>query len=170
MAYDASPATTHNPATGSDAPAAWGDIVNENFAVLGGAWTAFTPAMTFSGGGSLTIGNGSIVGAYRLTGKTLKFRVTLTVGSTTSFGTGSWRFTLPGSSTNVAAEQTCGPARVFDGSTTYYASVVTAPSGATYVEVVSQTAASNGAHVTSAYPMTWGTSDVLSFSAEMEVA
>lgn len=60
----------------------------------GAAWTAFTPAWT----GSTTnpaIGNGTIVGRYRKVGKTVHFRVIITAGSTTTFGSGNYAIGLP---------------------------------------------------------------------------
>lgn len=45
-----------------------------------GPWTPFTPTVS----GSFALGNGSWAGsAYQLLGKTVRFRVVLTVGSTT---------------------------------------------------------------------------------------
>jgi len=41
------------------------------------------------------IGNGTIVGSYSRKGKEVTFRGKLTAGSTTTFGTGSWSFSLP---------------------------------------------------------------------------
>lgn len=58
------------------------------------AWQSYTPTIT-SGGGSPTIGNGTIVGRYQQIGKTVHFSIEVTNGSTTNFGTGSTSFSLP---------------------------------------------------------------------------
>ena len=60
------------------------------------AWTAYTPTWTVSAG-SVSIGNGTIAGRYRLIGKTVDFSFNWTAGSTTTYGTGGafWTFGLP---------------------------------------------------------------------------
>lgn len=58
------------------------------------AWTSYVPTWT----GTTTnpvIGNGTITGAYRRIGKTIEFRISVTAGSTTTFGTGVFQLTLP---------------------------------------------------------------------------
>lgn len=165
MVYDPDPAATHNPATNTVAPASIGDIWNANFAHLGAAWTSFTPAMTFSGGGSLTIGNGSITGAYLKVGKTLKLRIRLSVGSTTSFGTGIFRFTLPDSSTSAASEAIA--AWGYDSSADdFYPMAGVIDASATYIYLGSQGVGG----VTSAIPVTWANGDALVITGEIEIA
>jgi hypothetical protein len=58
------------------------------------AWTAYTPTWTGSGSNP-AIGNGSVVGRYKRIGKTIIFRVIITAGSTTTFGTGNYSIGLP---------------------------------------------------------------------------
>lgn len=60
----------------------------------GGPWTAYTPTWT-SDGTAPSAGNAVIAAAYEQVGKTVHFRLDLTFGSTTTFGTGSYRFGLP---------------------------------------------------------------------------
>jgi len=66
----------------------------------GGVWEIFyqegtyTPSWTALGTAP-AIGNGSISGYYIKTGKKVTARVNLLVGSTTTFGTGQWSFSLP---------------------------------------------------------------------------
>lgn len=59
-----------------------------------GAWTSYTPAWT-SNGTAPAIGNGSLTGAYSQVGKTIHFRLDWTVGSTSTMGTGVYRWSLP---------------------------------------------------------------------------
>lgn len=75
-------------------------------------WTAFTPTWTASGGGA-SVGNGSLIGRWRYTGRgTIAVRYALTFGSTTSGGSGEWLFTLPsGIAAHSAGEQVM-PCRV----------------------------------------------------------
>lgn len=48
-----------------------------------GAWTAYTPTL---GGTGWALGNGTIAGAYCQIGKVILFRITCTLGSTSTFG------------------------------------------------------------------------------------
>lgn len=59
-----------------------------------GAWTAYTPTWGASGTAPV-LGNGTISGKYCIIGKTCFFYVLLTLGSTSTVGTGGWNFTLP---------------------------------------------------------------------------
>jgi len=58
------------------------------------AWQSWTPTWT-GASGNPAIGNGTIIGRYLQTGKTVQFRLDILAGSTTTFGTGAWTFTLP---------------------------------------------------------------------------
>lgn len=60
----------------------------------GGAWTAYAPTLTGTVSNP-SIGNGSIIGRYRTSGKTVDFRIEILVGSTTTRGSGFWGVTLP---------------------------------------------------------------------------
>lgn len=51
------------------------------------SWTAVTTAPS--------IGNGSLIGNYSQIGKVVNWRIRFVAGSTTTFGTGAWRFSLP---------------------------------------------------------------------------
>ena len=58
------------------------------------AWTAYTPAWT----GTTTnpaIGNGTVSGSYLQIGKTISWRCIVTMGSTTTYGSGAWLISLP---------------------------------------------------------------------------
>jgi hypothetical protein len=73
-----------------DDGSAWHEILtatsgNSAYAPLSNntAWTTYTPTL-----GSMTLGNGSITGRYKQMGKTVTYRATLTLGSTTTFAGG----------------------------------------------------------------------------------
>ena len=59
-----------------------------------GDWITYTPVWTSSGTAPV-IGNGTLTGGYRRIGQQVDFWLEFTAGSTTTFGTGSWRFSLP---------------------------------------------------------------------------
>lgn len=72
----------------------------ETYRHTGGAWEIYyqegtwTPTWTASGTAP-AIGNGSISGSYIKVGKKVVASVSLLAGSTTTFGTGKWFFSLP---------------------------------------------------------------------------
>lgn len=59
-----------------------------------GSWHTYTPTWTTSGT-SPSLGNGTLTGRYMKIGRTVHVVVEFTAGSTTTFGTGTWSFTLP---------------------------------------------------------------------------
>lgn len=58
------------------------------------AWSSYTPAWT-SSGTAPALGNGTLTGAYIQHGSTVHVRIVLTLGSTSTVGTGLYRFSLP---------------------------------------------------------------------------
>lgn len=111
------------------------------------SWTGGTPA----------IGNGTLVGSQISRGDVVIVNITLTAGTTTTFGSGIWSFSLPA---GVTAARACiGEASAYDSSaTTWYNGLAVVASGATTVQVYGN-AATDG--FKSSLPMTWATSDTL---------
>jgi hypothetical protein len=70
--------------------------IRDNMLSLGAAWAAYTPVLTATTTNP-TLGNGTLVGAFIQPGggKTTDFRIVLTIGSTTTVGSGTYLFTLP---------------------------------------------------------------------------
>lgn len=58
------------------------------------AWTPYTPTWSSSAVAPVR-NNGTLVAAYRQNLKSVEFYINLTMGSTTTYGSGTWRFTLP---------------------------------------------------------------------------
>jgi hypothetical protein len=56
------------------------------------AWTAYTPAL---GGAGWGLGNGTLACAYQRIGKGVLYRISLTLGSTSTAGTGGLTLALP---------------------------------------------------------------------------
>lgn len=81
-----------------DGTTAWNSLGAANsftYAPLSaGTFSAYTPAWT-STGTQPAVGNGSIVGAYSQVGKTVNYNIVLTLGSTSTVGTGIYFFSLP---------------------------------------------------------------------------
>jgi hypothetical protein len=74
--------------------AVWNADVVNNLKEIGDAWTAYTPAWTASTTNP-TIGNGTIVGRWISAGKMVLFKIQVTIGTTTTLGTGNYSITLP---------------------------------------------------------------------------
>ncbi|MEU9379994.1 hypothetical protein AB0D38_02840 [Streptomyces sp. NPDC048279] len=68
--------------------------IRDQFNSMFAAWTAYTPAWT-STGTAPAIGNGSITGRYIKFGRTVICEINMTAGSTTTFGTGNYSWSLP---------------------------------------------------------------------------
>ena len=126
-------------------------------------WTAYTPVWN-----ALTtapvIGNGTIAGSYYRVGKTVHYRIRIVAGSTTTYGTGTYTFTLP-VTPNPVGNDVIGQAVLLDssaptrvGRTGYLSSGV--------IILVSEL----GAIVTGAVPYTWAVSDSISVAGTYEAA
>jgi hypothetical protein len=75
----------------------WNEVSRTQVVATIGTPQSYSPAWTGSGGNP-AIGNGTLTGSYIQIGKLVFFTVLLTMGSTTTFGSGTYSFTLPGTS------------------------------------------------------------------------
>lgn len=111
-------------ATGDDITAAlWNEQVRDNFA-SGATWTSYTPAWT-STGTQPSLGNGTLTGSYVRIGDTVSFQMLLTIGSTTSIGTGTYALSLP----FTTGAPLLATALIDNGATTAYPAIGAAASG-----------------------------------------
>jgi len=119
-----------------------------------GTAETFTPTIVGNTSGSVTIGNGSLVGKYYRINKLVVVSYGLTWGSTTTTNTvGLWLFSVPiGTATGGN-----GFGRILDAGNTYYR--VTGLAGSN--KAVFQ-ATDTGSEVQNSIPMTWANGDVLS--------
>lgn len=62
--------------------------------VVPDAWLSYTPVWSASGT-AVSLGNGTITGRYFQTNALVHVKIVLTMGSTTTFGTAFYRFSLP---------------------------------------------------------------------------
>lgn len=139
--------------------------VTNNFKALGDPWTAYTPVWTASGT-AISLGNGTITGAWMNTGKLVIGRIFLTMGSTTTYGTGSYSFTLPVNSAAGAQWLPIGGCTCRDSSpgTTYGTVSFTAGSG------TAGGGTDAGTRVGQLVPFTWANTDTLAISFTYEAA
>ncbi|MEV0183803.1 hypothetical protein AB0I54_31645 [Streptomyces sp. NPDC050625] len=74
--------------------------IRDQFNSMFAAWTPYTPTWT----GSTTnpvLGNGNMVGRYMKFGRTVLCEINLTTGSTTTYGSGNYSWTLPFQAANA---------------------------------------------------------------------
>lgn len=67
-----------------------------------GAWTSYPPVWTASTTNPV-IGNGTLIGRYSKIGRQVTVHINLTPGSTTTYGSGTYAFSVPFTAANVGA-------------------------------------------------------------------
>jgi hypothetical protein len=129
-----------------------------------GAWAPFTP--TWTGSATNPVYNNAVVGAaFKRESHMVHFRIAITMGNTTTFGTGQWSFSLPVApgfdqvvpvvyTDSSAAVRFCGSALLTNGS------------GG--IERLLGPVDAGNAGVTNLYPMTWATNDQIVISGVYE--
>ncbi|MDG9717394.1 hypothetical protein [Streptomyces sp. DH24] len=76
--------------------------IRDQFNSMFAAWTAYTPAWTASSSNP-SLGNATLTGRYMKIGRTVLCHINLTTGSTTTYGTGNYSFSLPAQAANAGA-------------------------------------------------------------------
>lgn len=158
-----------NPRTwlaGEDPPAStYNTHIRDNFKALGDPWTSYTPTWSASGT-AVSLGNGVLTGAYMNAGKLCTARIFLTMGTTTTYGTGNYSFALPFASAIGGQWFPIGGCVCRDASAaaTYFFGAFT--SGSNTVSAGNDAASRLGQLV----PFTWASTDTLSFNMTYEIA
>lgn len=160
--------------TGTPVPlAAWGTPMTNNVNELIvditppiSAWSTYTPVWG-STSAAPVLGNGTISGRFMQFGKLGFFDGVLTTGGTTTYGTGTYTFTLPVGWTAAAGINTLvGMGRVFDTSTTTrYVAAVTMSS----TTLLTMGTHSTTTDVSGTVPVTLATGDVIRWRGVMEL-
>jgi hypothetical protein len=133
-----------------------------------GAMVTYTPTWTASTTNP-AIGNGTLVGKYLRVGNFCYVRIRLQLGSTSTTGSGNWRFALPFTAqTNSLNDGAPAGGYSEDNGVAGYRIVACAiPTDGTYVEPQNGTGNSS---YSSTIPFTWANTDYLQFSIVYEVA
>jgi hypothetical protein len=76
--------------------------IRDQFNSMFAAWTAYTPSWT-SSGTAPNLGNGTLIGRYMKIGRTVICHINMITGSTTTYGTGNYNWTLPSTAANAGA-------------------------------------------------------------------
>lgn len=139
-------------------------LINE----VEGPWNSYTPSWVASV--NPAIGDGTRVGRYRNAGKTVHINIQLTMGSTTTFGTGTWLIGLP----SIGAAQGVSPGYAFS------AHAIDNPSSPTARYTLGceldntsrlRLFVSGGSTMVGpTAPMTWANTDILRISGSYELA
>lgn len=139
----------------------------------GSAWTTYTPTWSTTGTAP-GLGNGILSGEYALRGDMCTVRVNLAMGSTTTYGTGEFRWLLPftGATLAHADFHQCGSADAIDRATAWHAGTARIASGASHLMILSPTSATGGTggEWNSTRPFTWANLDVLSAQVTYKIA
>lgn len=93
-------------------------ILNSALAAVSDAWTDFSASVAWSAASvNPVLGNGTVIGAYIQVGKLVVYQGKIAMGTTTTFGTGTYNVALPVAVT-AAAGAFVGSVSAFGGSAT----------------------------------------------------
>jgi hypothetical protein len=120
-----------------------------------GEWTTYSPTWTCAAGAAPVLGNGSLTGNYMKIGKTVFVKIRLAAGSTTTFGGGTYLFSLP--STSTTTFDIFLDVRVLDSGTRWYFGKGFGNTATT----IMATDDNAGTAFSATYPMVWTTNDQL---------
>ena len=133
-----------------------------------GSWTSYTP--TWAGSStSPVIGDGSISASYTVIGDTCKVRLVTTMGSTTTYGSGYWTFTLPLTAAGTGFDNGMGIFYCNDGTSSSTQTVAFAYP-ITTTTMVFDVASGTRANVDFNSPHTWANGDRLIGQFEYKLA
>ena len=118
----------------------------------------YTPTWTGSGSNP-AIGDGTITASYQRHGRTVALQINVTMGSTTTFGTGTWAFSLPTGVPAPGAGNGHGVCRMFDSGTVIRTGVAIIDGTSITAEADSGTGS-----IGTTVPFTWASGDKLSIS------
>ncbi len=134
-----------------------------------GNWVTFprrtyTPSWTGSGGNP-SLGDGTLYGTWSRDGNRVHVDIELTMGSTTTFGSGEWRFSLPVAPYNAAGESMkVGAAFLYDNNVPLInAGIALSNPALSYVKLYANGGA---AEITPTTPWTWAQNDIIRFSID----
>lgn len=113
------------------------------------------------------IGNGSLTGRVVRDGRLLTVNIGFAAGSTTTFGTGAWYFTLPSPFSQFKAKyDAIGSVWILDNGTAFFVGVCRIVTNANKIYMFTDNGATG---VTGSVPMTWANTDTLSLTITFEV-
>lgn len=131
--------------------------LRDNLLVLSDPWASWTPSWTATSVNP-AIGNGTLIGRVIQTGKRVEGYISLVAGSTTTFGTGAWIFSMP--VTPESGRLFSLPGTIDDDSSGLYPVFGLVQDSVTIDVRTTPTTAGNILRgVSATVPMTWTTAD-----------
>lgn len=134
--------------------------------ILAPGWTSYTPSWTTSGSAP-SLGNGTLTGRYRRpSGSDLvvvEFK--LTMGSTTTFGTGTYFISVPVTPSATAVSNGVGALYLLDSGTLDKAGVIKFEDTSKFTPVTATAGV-----VTNTIPHTWASGDIIKGAIAYEPA
>jgi hypothetical protein len=95
-----------------------------------GAWSTYTPTWTATGSNP-SLGNGTLTGRYLQVGRRYDVHIELTCGSTTTYGSGNYSFSLPVAAAAAGTGNRVGHAQALVTGARYGGQVVISPTAST---------------------------------------
>jgi hypothetical protein len=135
-----------------------------------GAWTSYTPTWTASTTNP-TLGNGTLNGRYLKTGRTIHNIIELTAGSTTTYGSGTYAFSL--AATAASSLNQVDSAQALGGSSRYAGQILVGPGASTaacYFPDSGLTPVSRLSTMSPTVPFTWANGFIMRANATFEAA
>ena len=102
--------------------------IRDQFLSFFGAWTSYTPVWTASTTNPV-VNNGTLNGRYLKVGRTVHNVIDLTTGSTTTYGSGTYAFSMPAAAGSAVNQ--VGTAQAVGGSSRYAGNILLSPSAST---------------------------------------
>ena len=136
-----------------------------------GKWQSYTVSWTAESTNP-AIGNGTLVGRYTQICKTCILVIGLTMGLTTTYGSGNWSFSLPKTAKNTSGINFLGVAHLRKvGTANYERTVQISPSLSTTVinMFTDPTPGSNSQSISATVTFTWGDGDSLGIEITYEM-
>ena len=137
-----------------------------------GKWQSYTPTWT-ADTTNPAIGNGTLTGRYIVIGKLCTYVLGMVMGSTTTYGSGDWAFSLPINAMNTAGINFYGVAHLRKLATANYerqAQITPAESVSIINRFFDPTPGTNSSKISATVPFTWGEGDAFGFEITYEVA
>lgn len=143
--------------------------LRDNFKALSDAWTTFTPTWT-AATTNPTLGSGTLTGRYLSASKMASVSIEITIGSTTTFGTGGYLLAGLPAGVTPRVDRAQFDLTVYDASTTanYKAAAVWDLTNTRFILAALPTTAGNAlSSMTGTVPLTLATGDKLVLTTGM---
>ena len=139
--------------------------INTSDNMVMSAWPDYNPVWT-AAGTAPSLGNGALTAEYREDGKALTIHIRFVPGSTTTFGTGAWRFSMPVGFTMVSSSHSVGSAWAFDSGTANITGTILADAPNNRFVLVGP---GTGSEWSNTVPFTWVNGDTFTASITVQI-